>query len=70
MKERNPRDLPWKALGILLVVDTTGKFLDPTAPPDHKSGAIQGHLRAGAQKVIVSAPFKIKDKSVSTRRVQ
>ena len=64
-KDRNPKDLPWKALGVPLVVDTTGKFLDPAAPPDHKSGSIQGHLQAGAQKVIVSAPFKIKDKSVS-----
>jgi glyceraldehyde 3-phosphate dehydrogenase len=63
-KDRNPKDLPWKAWGVPLVVDTTGKFLDPTAPPDHKSGAIQGHLQAGAQKVIVSAPFKVKDKSV------
>jgi glyceraldehyde 3-phosphate dehydrogenase len=64
-KDRNPKDLPWKTLEVPLVVDTTGKFLDPTAPPDHKSGALQGHLEAGAQKVIASAPFKIKDKARS-----
>lgn len=64
-KDRNPKDLPWKSLGVPLVVDTTGKFLDPAAPPDNKSGSLQGHLQAGAQKVIASAPFKIKDKSVS-----
>jgi glyceraldehyde 3-phosphate dehydrogenase len=63
-KDRNPRDIPWKNLGVPLVVDTTGKFLDPTAPTDSKNGSIQGHLEAGAKKVIASAPFKIKEKSV------
>lgn len=64
-QDRNPKDLPWKNLGVPLIVDTTGNFLDPTAPPDHKNGSIQGHLLAGAQKVIASAPFKIKDKSLA-----
>jgi len=64
-KDRNPKEIPWKTLGVPVVVDATGKFLDPTAPTDHKSGAIQGHLQAGAEKVVVSAPFKIKDKSLS-----
>ena len=62
-KDRNPKDIPWKALGVPIVVDATGKFLDPTAPPDDKKGSIQGHLQAGAEKVLVSAPFKIKEKS-------
>ena len=64
-KDRNPKDIPWRSIGAPLVVDCTGKFLDPTAPPEHKNGSIQGHLQAGAQKVIVSAPFKIKDKALS-----
>jgi glyceraldehyde-3-phosphate dehydrogenase/erythrose-4-phosphate dehydrogenase len=51
-KDRNPKDLPWRSLGVPLVVDATGKFLDPTAPPDQKNGSIQGHLEAGAKKVI------------------
>ena len=63
-KDRNPKDLPWKSLQVPLVVDATGKFLDPTAPPESKNGSIQGHLQAGAQKAIVSAPFKIKEKSL------
>ena len=63
-KDRNPKDIPWKSLGVPLVVDTTGKFLDPTLLPDDKKGSIQGHLQAGALKVIASAPFKIKDKSL------
>ncbi|MDI6753712.1 MAG: glyceraldehyde 3-phosphate dehydrogenase NAD-binding domain-containing protein [Thermodesulfobacteriota bacterium] len=64
-QDRNPKELPWKNLGVPLIVDTTGNFLDPTAPVDHKNGSIQGHLLAGAEKVIVSAPFKIKDKSLA-----
>jgi len=63
-KDRNPKDLPWKSLQVPLVVDATGKFLDPTTPPESKNGSIQGHLQAGAQKVLVSAPFKIKEKSL------
>jgi glyceraldehyde 3-phosphate dehydrogenase len=52
-------------LSVPVVVDATGKFLDPTVPPDDKKGSIQGHLQAGADKVVVSAPFKIKEKSMS-----
>ena len=59
---RNPAELNWKNHGVKLVVDTTGKFLDPTLFPDHPQGSVRGHLEAGAEKVIVSAPFKIKDK--------
>ncbi|HMK59799.1 MAG TPA: glyceraldehyde 3-phosphate dehydrogenase NAD-binding domain-containing protein [Dissulfurispiraceae bacterium] len=59
---RNPRDIPWKKLGVKLVVDATGKYTDPTLSSDAKNGACRGHLEAGAEKVIVSAPFKIKEK--------
>ena len=59
---RNPAELNWKNHGVKLVVDTTGKFLDPTLPPDSPQGSTRGHLEAGAEKVVVSAPFKIKDK--------
>lgn len=62
---RNPKDIAWDIHDIKLVVDTTGQFLDPTLPPDQAGGSIRGHFDAGAQKVIVSAPFKIKDKSKS-----
>ncbi len=60
---RNPRDIAWEDHDIRLVVDTTGQFLDPTAPADAPKGSVRGHLEAGAEKVIVSAPFKIKDKA-------
>ncbi len=60
---RNPIDIAWREHGVRLVVDTTGQFRDPTAPPDSPKGSLRGHLEAGAEKVIVSAPFKIKDKA-------
>lgn len=58
---RNPRDINWAGEGVRLVVDCTGVFLDPTLPADSSKGSLRGHLEAGAEKVIVSAPFKIKD---------
>ncbi|MGD8471719.1 MAG: glyceraldehyde 3-phosphate dehydrogenase NAD-binding domain-containing protein [Desulfobacteraceae bacterium] len=59
---RNPAEIGWGDQGVGLVVDTTGQFLDPTLEPNHTGGALRGHLAAGAEKVIVSAPFKLKDK--------
>ena len=62
-KERNPRNINWAKEGVRLVVDCTGVFLDPTLAADHSKGSIRGHLEGGAEKVIASAPFKIKDSS-------
>ncbi len=47
---RNPADLPWKALEAEYVVESTGLFLD--------QASAQGHIDAGAKKVIMSAPSK------------
>ncbi len=60
---RNPKDIEWRDNKVKLVIDTTGAFNDPTLPEDYQKGSIRGHLAAGAQKVINSAPFKIQDKS-------
>ena len=60
---RNPRDINWDREDVRLVVDATGQFLDPTQPADAPRGSVRGHLDCGAEKVIVSAPFKIKDKT-------
>jgi len=60
---RNPKDLDWKSHGVELVIDTTGQFSDPTLSADESKGALRGHLDAGARRVILSAPFKIKDKA-------
>ncbi len=62
---RNPKDIPWKSYGVDVVVESTGTFTDPTLPADAAGGALRGHLAAGVRKVVVSAPFKIKDKAAS-----
>ncbi len=58
---RNPAELNWGGHDVRLVVDTTGQFLNPLLPPEHPGGSLRGHIAAGADKVIVSAPFKLKD---------
>lgn len=58
---RNPRDINWAKERVQLVIDCTGVFVDPARPADHARGSIRGHLEAGAEKVVVSAPFKIAD---------
>jgi len=64
-ESRNPKDIKWKENGVRVVVDTTGVFSDPTADPDTRSGALRGHLSAGAEKAILSAPFKIKQQGLN-----
>jgi len=61
---RNPKDIAWQENDVKLVVDTTGVFTDPTTDPDASRGALRGHMHAGAEKVILSAPFKIKSKGL------
>ena len=63
-ESRNPRDIAWRENGVNLVVDTTGAFNDPTTDPENGKGALRGHLEAGAVKVVLSAPFKIKSKGL------
>ena len=63
-KARNPKDIQWQKNDVRLVVDTTGVFKDPTTDPDEGRGSVRGHLQAGAEKVMVSAPFKIKSKGL------
>ena len=50
---RDPESLPWKDLGVDVVLESTGRFTD-------KTGAGK-HLEAGAKKVVVSAPAKNPD---------
>ncbi len=63
-ESRNPRNIPWKEHGVKVVVEATGKFTNPTVPFDAAEGSVRGHLEAGAEKVIISAPFKVKDKNI------
>ena len=62
---RNPETIQWREHGVKLLVEATGQFLDPTLSSDNTKGFLRGHLESGPEKVIVSAPFKIKDKDKS-----
>ncbi|MBA3690542.1 MAG: type I glyceraldehyde-3-phosphate dehydrogenase [Actinobacteria bacterium] len=48
LAERDPANLPWKELGAEIVIESTGLFTD--------RDKAAGHLEAGAQKVLISAP--------------
>lgn len=61
--DRNPADIDWRSENVRLVVDTTGQFLDPNAESFASKGSIRGHLNAGAEKVVVSAPFKTQNEA-------
>ncbi len=58
---RDPAEIGWENHDVRLVVDTTGQFLDPVAGLNHPQGTARGHLASGAAKVILSAPFKLKN---------
>ena len=60
-EKRNPREIGWGDHGARLVVDTTGQFLDPNLSFEAPAGSVRGHLECGAQKVVVSAPFKVQE---------
>jgi glyceraldehyde 3-phosphate dehydrogenase len=61
-ESRNPRDILWNDHGVRVVVEATGNYVDPTVQADAKEGSARGHIEAGAEKVVVSAPFKVKEK--------
>jgi glyceraldehyde 3-phosphate dehydrogenase len=56
LAEKNPGKLPWKQMEIDVVVESTGRFTDRT-------GA-ELHLKAGARRVIISAPAKDPDLTI------
>jgi glyceraldehyde 3-phosphate dehydrogenase len=53
---KDPSGLPWKQLGVQLVIESTGLFTD--------GEKAKGHLAAGAKKVIISAPAKNEDVTI------
>jgi glyceraldehyde 3-phosphate dehydrogenase len=54
--EKDPAALPWKELGVDLVLESTGRFTD--------AAQARKHLAAGARKVVISAPAKGEDLTV------
>ena len=54
--ERNPEDLPWKKLGVDVVMECTGIFTD--------KAKASLHINAGAKRVLISAPSKDADITV------
>ncbi len=54
---KDPSGLPWKQLGVEVVIESTGLFTD--------AEKAKGHLAAGAKKVIISAPAKGEDITVA-----
>jgi glyceraldehyde 3-phosphate dehydrogenase len=53
LKEKDPANLPWKDMGVTMVVESTGIFTD--------AEKAKAHIAAGAKKVIISAPAKNED---------
>ncbi|MEL1136405.1 type I glyceraldehyde-3-phosphate dehydrogenase [Desulfitobacterium sp. THU1] len=53
LAEKNPENLPWKDLGVDLIIESTGRFT--------KRDQAALHLQAGAKKVVISAPGKNED---------
>ena len=53
---KTPAELPWKALGVDIVIESTGLFTE--------AEKAKGHITAGAKKVVISAPAKGEDITV------
>ena len=53
---RNPADLPWAKYGVEIVVESTGLFTE--------ASQAEGHIKAGAKKVVISAPGKVDLKTI------
>ena len=56
LAQKDPSQLPWKELGVDIVIESTGLFTD--------SEKAKGHLAAGAKKVLISAPGKGEVKTI------
>ena len=56
LARKDPKELPWKDLGVDIVIESTGRFTD-------REGASK-HLSAGAKRVIITAPSKDPDVTV------
>jgi glyceraldehyde 3-phosphate dehydrogenase len=53
LEEKDPTKLPWRDMGVDIVIESTGRFTD--------ADKARAHLQAGAKKVIITAPAKGED---------
>src|SRR4030042_2678712 len=51
---KNPAELPWKEMGVKIVLESTGIFRSAESP----KGGYADHIKAGAKKVLLSVPAK------------
>jgi glyceraldehyde 3-phosphate dehydrogenase len=56
LAKKDPKELPWKDLGVDLVIESTGRFTD-------REGASR-HISAGAKRVVITAPAKDPDVTI------
>ena len=64
LAEKDPARLPWKDLGVDIVIESTGIFTDAKGQPEKGKAGANAHIDAGAKKVIISAPAKNEDLTV------
>ena len=62
--EKDPAKLPWKALGVDIVIESTGVFTDALGDPAKGKPGANVHIQGGAKKVIISSPAKNEDLTV------
>ena len=58
---RSPKDLPWKAMGVDVVIESTGLFTEGSKDPAEVDKSAYGHIVAGA---------KVKDKDITKAALQ
>ena len=54
LSEKSPANLPWKSMGVEIALESTGVF----RARESAKGGYADHLKAGARKVVLSAPAK------------
>ena len=63
--EKDPGNLPWKDLGVDIVIESTGIFTDAVGDPEKGKPGANVHIKSGgAKKVIISAPAKNEDLTI------
>ena len=65
LAQKDPADIPWRDLGVDIVIESTGVFTDAKGDPAKSKPGARAHIDAGgAKKVIISAPAKNEDLTI------